>query len=83
MSPSLLVSFRIVFVDAGVARIDIETRKKREEIRLKEAQARDVAEHGELALITVDNPVTVTNERITLRPPMLQVHSLSFFSFYR
>lgn len=72
-------TIEIVFVDAGVARIDIETRKKREEIRLKEAQARDVAEHGELALITVDNPVTVTNERITLRPPMLQVVRLASF----
>ncbi|CAH8317403.1 unnamed protein product [Eruca vesicaria subsp. sativa] len=42
-----------VFVDAGVSEIDIETMKMKEEIKLKEAQARAVAEHGELALITV------------------------------
>ncbi|OMO53215.1 hypothetical protein CCACVL1_28804 [Corchorus capsularis] len=68
-----------VYVDAGVAPIDIETRKKKEEMKLKEAQARAVAEHGELALITVDGPQTATQERITLRPPMLQVVRLASF----
>ncbi|XAR56203.1 hypothetical protein NMG60_11036585 [Bertholletia excelsa] len=68
-----------VFVDAGVAPIDIETRKRKEEMKLKEAQARAVAEHGELALITVDGPQTATQERITLRPPMLQVVRLASF----
>ncbi|KAE8697074.1 Transducin/WD40 repeat-like superfamily protein isoform 2 [Hibiscus syriacus] len=61
-----------VFVDAGVAPIDIETRKRKEEMKLKEAQARAVAAHGELALISVDGPQTAKDEKITLRPPMLQ-----------
>ena len=60
-------------MDAGVAPIDIVTRKNKEEMKLKEAHVRAVAEHGELALITVDGPHTVTNERTALRPPMLQV----------
>ncbi|XP_010241186.1 PREDICTED: uncharacterized protein LOC104585868 [Nelumbo nucifera] len=68
-----------VFVDAGVAPIDIETKKRKEEMKIKEAQARSVAEHGELALITVDGPQVVTQERISLRPPMLQVVRLASF----
>ncbi|KAA8536670.1 hypothetical protein F0562_029148 [Nyssa sinensis] len=68
-----------VFVDAGVAPIDIETKKRKEEMKLKEAQARAVSEHGELALITVEGPQTITHERITLRPPMLQVVRLASF----
>ncbi|XP_057500267.1 uncharacterized protein LOC130784415 [Actinidia eriantha] len=68
-----------VFVDAGVAPVDIETKKRKEEMKLKDAQARAVAEHGELALIAVDNTQTVTQERITLRPPMLQVVRLASF----
>lgn len=60
-------------MDAGVAAIDIETKKMKEEMKLKEAQTRAVAEHGELALITVDGPQTASQERIALRPPMLQV----------
>ncbi|GLT28684.1 hypothetical protein SLA2020_035960 [Shorea laevis] len=69
-----------VFVDAGVAPIDIETRKMKEEMKIKEAQARAVAEHGELALITVDGPQnTASQERTTLRPPMLQVVRLASF----
>lgn len=60
-------------MDAGVAQIDIETRKMKEEQKMKEAQARAVVEHGELALITVDGPQTTTEERLSLRPPMLQV----------
>ncbi|XVF19124.1 hypothetical protein REPUB_Repub11eG0082400 [Reevesia pubescens] len=68
-----------VFVDAGVAPIDVETRKIKEEMKLKEAQARAVSEHGELALITVDGSQTATQERITLRPPMLQVVRLASF----
>ncbi|OVA10910.1 WD40 repeat [Macleaya cordata] len=62
-----------VFVDAGVAPIDIETKRRKEEMKMKEAQARAVSEHGELALITVEGPQAVTHERISLRPPMLQV----------
>ncbi|KAK2978952.1 hypothetical protein RJ640_008733, partial [Escallonia rubra] len=61
-----------VFVDAGLAAIDIETKRRKEELKLKEAQARAIAEHGELALIAVEGAQAVTNERITLRPPMLQ-----------
>nr|XP_009617827.1 uncharacterized protein LOC104110107 [Nicotiana tomentosiformis] len=68
-----------VFVDAGVAPIDIETKRRREEMKLKEAQARAVAEHGELALIAVDNQQTNPQERIALRPPMLQVVRLASF----
>ncbi|PKI53412.1 hypothetical protein CRG98_026201, partial [Punica granatum] len=61
-----------VFVDAGVAPIDIETRKMKEEMKMKEVQARAVVEHGELALIAVEGPQASTQERITLRSPMLQ-----------
>nr|XP_016470651.1 PREDICTED: uncharacterized protein LOC107792904 [Nicotiana tabacum] len=68
-----------VFVDAGVAPIDIETKRRKEEMKLKEAQARAVAEHGELALIAVDNPQTNPQERIALRTPMLQVVRLASF----
>lgn len=65
---------RVVFVDAGVALIDIETKRMKGEQKLKEAQARAVAEHGELALISVDGPKADTNESVSLRPPMLQVY---------
>ncbi|CAI9101437.1 OLC1v1038767C1 [Oldenlandia corymbosa var. corymbosa] len=68
-----------VFVDAGIAPIDIETKKRKEEMRLKEAQARAVAEHGELALITVDTQKSTVQERVKLRPPMLQVVRLASF----
>ncbi|KAL3515810.1 hypothetical protein ACH5RR_022712 [Cinchona calisaya] len=68
-----------VFVDAGVAPIDIETKRRKEEMRLQEAQARAVAEHGELALITVDSQRSNAQERVTLRPPMLQVVRLASF----
>lgn len=68
-----------VFVDAGVSPIDLETKKKKEEMKAKETQARAVAEHGELALITVDSAQTVVEERIPLRSPMLQVVRLASF----
>lgn len=68
-----------VFVDAGVAPIDIETKRKKQEMKQMEAQARAVAEHGELALIAVDTPQTAAQERISLRPPMLQVVRLASF----
>ncbi|KAG5625843.1 hypothetical protein H5410_011061 [Solanum commersonii] len=68
-----------VFVDAGVAPIDIETKRRKEEMKLKEAQSRGIAEHGELALITVDNQQSNPQERIALRPPMLQVVRLASF----
>ncbi|KAL0364933.1 UNVERIFIED_CONTAM: TSET complex member tstF [Sesamum angustifolium] len=68
-----------VFVDAGVAPIDIETKRRKEEMRLKEAQSKAVAEHGELAFITVDSQQSTSQERITLRPPMLQVVRLASF----
>ncbi|KAL0454544.1 UNVERIFIED_CONTAM: hypothetical protein Slati_0793600 [Sesamum latifolium] len=48
-------------------------------MRLKEVQSRAVAEHGELALITVDSQQTASQERIALRPPMLQVVRLASF----
>ena len=67
-------NFRRVFVDDGVAPIDIETKRRKEDMKLKEARSRAVAEHGELALIAIDGPQTATQERISLRPPMLQVN---------
>ncbi|KAF7804999.1 transcription initiation factor TFIID subunit 5 [Senna tora] len=72
-------TLEIVFVDAGVAQIDIETKRMKEEQKIKEAQARAVAEHGDLALITVDGPQATKEERISLRPPMLQVVRLASF----
>ncbi|XP_027350640.1 uncharacterized protein LOC113861806 [Abrus precatorius] len=72
-------TIEIVFVDAGVAQIDIETKKLKEEQKMKEVQERAVAEHGELALITVEGPQSAAEERITLRPPMLQVVRLASF----
>ncbi|KAL2566750.1 hypothetical protein AAZV13_19G186100 [Glycine max] len=72
-------TIEIVFVDAGVAQIDIATKKMKEEQKMKEAQARAVAEHGELALITVEGIQSAKEERIALRPPMLQVVRLASF----
>ncbi|XP_028792501.1 uncharacterized protein LOC114748302, partial [Neltuma alba] len=72
-------TIEIVFVDAGVVEIDIETKKMKEEQKIKEAQAKAVAEHGELALITVDGLQATKEERISLRPPMLQVVRLASF----
>ncbi|CAN0838957.1 TSET complex member tstF [Linum grandiflorum] len=68
-----------VFVDAGVAAIDIETKRMKDEMKLREAQARAVAEHGDLALIAVEGPQVSAQERIALRPPMLQVVRLASF----
>ncbi|KAG5624940.1 hypothetical protein H5410_010158 [Solanum commersonii] len=48
-------------------------------MKLKEAQSRAIAEHGELALITVDNQQSNPQERIALRPPILQVVRLASF----
>ncbi|KNA14896.1 hypothetical protein SOVF_102910 [Spinacia oleracea] len=72
-------TIEVVFVDAGIAPIDLETKRMKEELRLKEVQARAVAEHGELALISVDGPKADTNERVSFRPPMLQVVRLASF----
>jgi hypothetical protein len=66
--------FRCVFVDAGVAPIDIETKKRKEEMKAREAQSHAAEQHGELALITVEKPQITSSERISLRPPMLQVN---------
>ncbi|KAF3339575.1 WD repeat-containing protein 3 [Carex littledalei] len=68
-----------VFVDAGVAPIDIETKKRKEEMKAREAQSNAVAQHGELALIAVETPQITSSERILLRPPMLQVVRLASF----
>ncbi|CAA0806558.1 Transducin/WD40 repeat-like superfamily protein [Striga hermonthica] len=68
-----------VFVDAGIAPIDIETKRRKEEMKLLEAQSRAIAEHGELALITVDSQQKASQERVTLRPPLLQVVRLAAF----
>jgi len=64
---------RCVFVDAGVAAIDIETKRRKEEMKAREAQSRAVEEHGDLALITVEAPQVTVSEKVSLRPPMLQV----------
>ncbi|KAL6545662.1 hypothetical protein OROGR_009536 [Orobanche gracilis] len=68
-----------VFVDAGIAPIDIETKRRKEETQLKELQARALAEQGELALITVDGQQSKLQERVAFRPPMLQVVRLASF----
>lgn len=68
-----------VFVDAGVAAVDLETKRKKEEMKLREAQAQAVVEHGELALITVESQQSASQERIALRSPMLQVVRLASF----
>ncbi|KAI4301627.1 hypothetical protein L6164_034887 [Bauhinia variegata] len=72
-------TIEIVFVDAGITQMDIETKKMKEEQKINEAQARAVTMHGELALITVDGPQATAEERISLRPPMLQVVRLASF----
>ncbi|XP_078429126.1 transducin/WD40 repeat-like superfamily protein [Wolffia australiana] len=72
-------TIEVVFVDAGVARVDLETKKRKEEQKLNEAKKTAFAEHGELALITVENPQRDTNERVSLRPPILQVVRLASF----
>ena len=65
---------RCVFVDAGITAVDLERKKKKEEMKAKESQDKSVAEHGELALITVEQPTQPKiQERVPLRPPMLQV----------
>lgn len=69
-------------MDAGFTQIDIETKKMKEEQKMKEAQARAVAEHGELALITVEGTQSNSEERISLRPPMLQVKKCFKFISY-
>ncbi|GJN18199.1 hypothetical protein PR202_gb05338 [Eleusine coracana subsp. coracana] len=71
--------YRCVFVDAGVAAVDIETKKRKEEMKAREAQSQAVAEHGDLALITVEAPKVTASEKISLRPPMLQVVRLASF----
>lgn len=68
-----------VFVDAGVSAVDLERKRKKEESKAKEAQTKSVAEHGELALITVDIVQPAVQERVPLRPPMLQVVRLASF----
>lgn len=42
-------------------------------MKAREAQSQAVAEHGDLALITVEAPKVTASEKISLRPPMLQV----------
>ncbi|MCH1922838.1 hypothetical protein L9G15_25835, partial [Shewanella sp. A3A] len=64
-----------------MAAIDIETKKRKEEMKAREAQSRAAAEHGDLALITVEGPKTTTSEKIALRPPMLQVVRLASFQY--
>ena len=44
-------------------------------MKAREAQGRAVAEHGDLALITVEAPQVTASEKISLRPPMLQVRN--------
>ncbi|KAG0462661.1 hypothetical protein HPP92_021137 [Vanilla planifolia] len=68
-----------VFVDAGIAPIDLETKRRKEEMKAKEAQSRAFTDHGELALITVESPQVAIQERVSLRPPMFQVVRLASF----
>lgn len=69
-------------MDAGVTQVDIETKKMKDEQKMREAQTRAISEHGELALITVEGPQSSTEERIPLRPPMLQVKKCFQFLLY-
>lgn len=66
-------------MDAGVAPIDIETKKRKEEMKLREAQARAVSEHGELALIAVDSLQTAT-QKDSIETPNATGGAISFFS---
>lgn len=68
-----------VFVDAGISALDLERKKKKEEMKAKESQTKAVVEHGELALITVETAQPIVQERVPLRPPMLQVVRLASF----
>ncbi|GFP80420.1 hypothetical protein PHJA_000185400 [Phtheirospermum japonicum] len=68
-----------VFVDAGISPIDLETKRRKEEMRLRDLQARAVAEHGELALISVESQQSTLQETVALRPPLLQVVRLASF----
>ncbi|XP_035821910.1 uncharacterized protein [Zea mays] len=70
-----------VFVDAGVAAIDIETKRIKQEMKAREAQSRAAEEHGDLALITVEAPQVTVSEKVSLRPPMLQVVRLASFQY--
>ncbi|KAL2642182.1 hypothetical protein R1flu_009769 [Riccia fluitans] len=65
-----------VFVDAGVSAVDLERKRRKEELK---ARSKAIAEHGELALLSVDAPKVSDAEKISLRPPMLQVVRLASF----
>ncbi|KAL8061360.1 hypothetical protein ABFX02_02G081700 [Erythranthe guttata] len=68
-----------VFVDAGISPVDVETKRRKEELRVQELESRASAEHGELASLTVESQKSVSKERIAFRPPMLQVVRLASF----
>lgn len=68
-----------VFVDAGISALDLERKRKKEEMKVKDSQAKAVSEHGELALITVETSKPVVQEKVSLRAPMLQVVRLASF----
>lgn len=68
-----------MFVDAGISALDLERKRKKEEMKVKDSQAKAVSEHGELALITVETSKPVVQEKVSLRPPMLQVVRLASF----
>jgi hypothetical protein len=70
---NIKIFLKCIFVDAGVATIDIETKKRKEEMKAREAQSQAVAAHGDLALITIEAPQVKASEKLSLRPPMLQV----------
>jgi hypothetical protein len=42
-------------------------------MKARETQSQAVAEHGDLALITIEAPQVKASEKLSLRPPMLQV----------
>eukprot|EP00897_Mesotaenium_endlicherianum_P007156 jgi/Mesen1/6469/ME000033S05753 len=70
-----------LFVDAGVSEVDIERTRKKAEDKVRAAEAKAVAEKGELAVLTLEPPkVEAPPERIQLRPPMLQVVRLASFN---
>lgn len=64
---------RCVYVDAGVSAIDVETRRRKAARQRQAEEAKVVQEKGEMALLAMEPPKPEREERVQLRPPMLQV----------
>lgn len=73
-------SIECVFVDAGVSEVDFERKREKVEKRRKDAEAKAVAERGELAILALEPPkAEAPVGRVQLRPAMLQVVRLASF----